>query len=368
MALGFTCGDRILSFRPTDISSDEACAIVSDEFTGLCGPQCHPGKCDGQCLAEPFELQDGTINTERLAPNATIYCYPPYEDRLRFSNAWGNFSVEAKESAEDICGPAGNFFGKEVVSFDPIAEELTLEYAFVNGKWTASEVRLTQEDLFNYGEYSFHVKSVAVIEDGVQVSDRLPADLVLGLFSFDASDTNVESSFNHEVDIELSQFGDPEAPDVQFLVQPDNIPGPHFPIERRFFSGGSTDTFEQAGHFYNFTWNPTSIHWSTTSGGGQEYTYTTEVARLACTQDYIQCLPNNVDIRLNLWEISGGVARTPAFVNVTNETNTRVAVVIDYVGYVPSGISHATDEAKCSKHCQCSSLSLCLNGTCTASG
>ena len=155
MALGFTCGDRILSFRPTDISSDEACAMVSDEFTGLCGPQCHPGKCDGQCLAEPFELQDGTINTERLAPNATIYCYPPYEDRLRFSNAWGFFTVEAKESADNICGPAGNLFGKEVVSFDPIAEELTLEYAFVNGKWTASEVRLTQEDIFNYGEYSF---------------------------------------------------------------------------------------------------------------------------------------------------------------------------------------------------------------------
>ena len=296
--------------------------------------------------------------------DAPLWCFPEYQDRVRFDHVWGKFHVEVKESNDHGCSPNDNWFSKDLVSFNPRTKELTLEFAVVNGQWVGSEVRLYMDDLYQYGEFSFHVKSVAVLEKDVQVSDRLPADVVLGLFSLDNFFDAKEAPFGREIDIEISQWGEPDAADVQFLIQPSKVPGPHYPVENRFFSGGKHQTFEQGGHFYNFTWSPTSVAWSSDAGGGQLYTYSTQLARLACTEDFVQCLPHNVDIRLNLWGL-GGTTRAPMFGNVvTDENNARVRVVVDYVGHVPSGITHMEDGQECSKDCQCSETSICKDGIC----
>lgn len=323
------------------------------------------GKCDGQCLADPIIPQEPVSdNFVPLPVDANIWCFREFNERLRFENAWGKFSIEAKETTDSTCGPGANSFSRDFVSFDSTTNELTLEFAFLNGQWFASEVRINMEEPFPYGKFSVRVKSIAVFENGIEVSNRLPADTVLGIFTFDVTEPGKVAPFHREVDFEVSRWGRPTGPDVQFLIQPMSTPGPHFPLDRRFYSGGEPGSYDQSGHFFNITWNPTSVHWSTDAGNGQQYTYSTSLARISCTEDFIQCLPHNVDLRLNLWGING-TNQAPAFEGVENVEAARVVVVIDHVDFMSSGIRHAADGEECSKDCQCSDSSTCFEGICS---
>ena len=73
-------------------------------------------------------------------------------------------------------------------------------------------VLLPQEEMpFHYGEYSFSVKSVQVIDGttGVIVENGvLPVTLILGLFTWDATEDYARhENYNHEVDIGRSTLG-----------------------------------------------------------------------------------------------------------------------------------------------------------------
>ena len=381
MAGAYPCGDRIEYMKSQwggSLPEEEACAFVSAEFPSVCGPYCDPSTCDGRCplYAEPYTAPADTPSTTSLKIQDPLYCFPEYNQRERYANTFGGtYIIEAKDGQGGPCGPGNNAFTSDTVSYDASTQELSLEYKKIGSVWKASEVRLLKSETdptFSYGTFTFSIKSVSVYDESNNiVSSALPNDLVLGLFSWSTTeDYASHENWNHEVDVEISQWGDPsQTNDVQFLIQPHHPGGPHFPD--RLSSGGesasSSVDFDQGGHTYGFTWEPNRISWYTTAGGGQSRVYSTQIAKDACTDDYIQCLPANVEIRLNLWDMNGSSdSFAPSVAGLTD--GTRVEVVIDDFDFTPSSTDHVPNGEGCTKHCQCGPNSICgTSATCEPS-
>ena len=140
--------------------------------------------------------------------------------------------------------------------------------------------------------------------------------------------------------------------DGQFLVQP-----PGNPQMYRFFTG-LNNTRNPGGQRYQFTWNPGEIIWYSAAGGGHFHKYSTKQTIESGLTDYVQCLPANVEIRLNLWNMFGTQQPT----DMTNSD--EVEVVIDSVAHVPSGLTGIRDGNYCTKNCQCQSSSTCRQNIC----
>ena len=220
--------------------------------------------------------------------------------------------------------------------FSRNGDELTLQYRKNGDFWEASEVRVVMPQgkmPFQYGTFSWSVKSIKVVnvDTGAVRQDYLPPSLVLGMFTWDATeDFTVNENWNHEVDIELGRFGDPASQnDAQFLVQPYTDPTNMY----RFSTKDDEGNFQQAPQEYSFTWNPGFITWETTAGapGGTDHFYSTEQAITLNEEDYIQCLPADLEIRMNLWNLDGALV-TPKEMS----DNEIVEVVIDNFTYTPN--------------------------------
>lgn len=382
MAGTFSCGARISYLTDFQGKTEaEACRkVAGEEFKDVCGA-CNPDTCekaDPQMFSEILDnAPDAEVESQPqqqglegrpqqpefedipLSPEFPLYCFPPYEERERYENLWGKYTVEVKES-DNLCGPSDNLFSSKTVSVNK--DELTLQYRKIGDRWGASEVRvlLPQEEMpFQYGEYSFLVKSVEVIDStsGAVIDTVLPVTLILGLFSWDATeDYSRHENYNHEVDVEISRWNIDDLPDVQYLVQP-----PGDPHKYRFFSG-EEDTYRQAPHTYKFVWKPAEIDWSSTAGGGEHYfTYGTQDALNAGQPDYVQCMPADVEIRLNLWNLFGA-SSTPRGMLDTH----MVQVVIDKFEFTPSGFTGLVEGSACSKDCQCDGSMVCLANKCWA--
>jgi len=137
---------------------------------------------------------------------------------------------------------------------------------------------------------------------------------------------------------------------------------PKSPQMYRFFSGTSPNTYDQSNHWHSFRWLPNRISWLSTSGGGQSHLYTTEDAILNNREDYVQCLPADVELRINLW-IMEGVNAPPQ--GLQNED--FVEVVLGKLIYEEAGIDYVVPGDYCSKHCQCAAPQGCVNGRCIGS-
>lgn len=208
----FSCGDRITYLAstfplhyPTQV---HACRQIAFEFPCACGG-CDPARCS---LPTPaFNLPSGwkppttgssgaavtpapTPVTAVTDPSARqedkkLYCFPDAGARKQHT-LWGGMVVQVKEST-GVCGPGDNKFTTDTVVADTSADTLTLRYA--NG--VASEVRVLLPESrrpFTYGTYRFSIGSVEVKDAaGVVLSNVLPKELVLGLFSWD--DTEVRN-------------------------------------------------------------------------------------------------------------------------------------------------------------------------------
>jgi hypothetical protein len=279
-----------------------------------------------------------------------LYCFPSYQYRSEFT-AFGGYTVQVKRDAFAACGPGNNWFSDDTVSYDSAKDELKLQFRKIGGKWVGSEVRILLDQMpYVYGKYEFSVKSIQIknIVSGV-TKLNLDKDLVLGLFTWDPTeDYATHENWNHEVDIEISQWGQAGNKDLQFLVQP-----PEAPHYYRFWSGAG-NTLDQAPHVYQFTWLPTSMEWYT-DAQSTTYTYTTSQALGAGLEDRIQCLPANVEVRINLWNMNGN--SRPSSMTDTDV----VEVVIDDFNFVPAAVQGAAAAQACSKDCQC------LSGTCNSS-
>jgi hypothetical protein len=199
---GATCGERIRFLTsessrlyPTQV---HACRRIAFEFPCACGG-CDPSQCH---LPTPeFVLPTSYVPPQGATPAPTpipavvdpmieqeqmeIYCFPPPNQRATFK-LWGGMIVQVKEDASQVCGPGSNRFSRDTVAVDEVNQTITLQYK--NG--VASEVRILlpqEERPFTYGTYSFSVQSVVVKDAaGAIVSNVLPKDLVLGLFTWDS--------------------------------------------------------------------------------------------------------------------------------------------------------------------------------------
>jgi hypothetical protein len=342
----YTCGARInyvtghTTSNPTEV---DACRLVAGvEFPTICGPACNPDSCDGR--DPPFTL----------TPESSLYCFPEYAQRTRYENMWGKYTVEVKEGT--ACGPGDNTFTTDTVSLE--GSELKLQFKKGDSGWEGSEVRiiLPEDEMpFTYGTYSFSVQGVAVLDASTSavIDTVLPQSLVLGLFTWDDTDIfDIHENWNHEVDIEISRWNETNNADTQFLFQP-----PESPQLFRFYSG-SGSTYDQ-GHVYEFTWNPGKVAWYTDAAGGKNHSYTTEDALFAGLNDYVQCLPADVEVRINLWNIFGSV------LPVGMLDSQIVQVVIDNFSFTPSNLQYVVDGGACTKHCNCDASSMCVNGICT---
>jgi hypothetical protein len=147
-------------------------------------------------------------------------------------------------------------------------------------------------------------------------------------------------NYNHEVDIEISQWNVEGNEDVQFLVQP--IKAPQF---KRSFSGGNDGSIDHgSSHTYSFDWAPNRVDWHTTAGaGGYSHSYSTADAHYYGTPDFVQCLPANVEIRINLWNVLGTLTPTGM------ADDDVVEVVIDDFTYTPSKQDGLAEGEACSK-------------------
>jgi hypothetical protein len=206
LAGDFTCGERIMYLQtdwakqyPTEV---QACRQVAFEFPCVCGG-CDPGRC--QLPTPVFALPSGWTppSTNKFGaavtsaptpipvlPDASIrsedqplYCYPDASARTTYT-LWDGMVIQPKAS-EVACGPGNNLFRSETVVVDTTADTLTMLYS--NG--VASEVRVllpVEQRPFSYGTYRFSVKSVEVLNAaGSVISNVLPKELVLGLFTWD---------------------------------------------------------------------------------------------------------------------------------------------------------------------------------------
>lgn len=334
----------LLTHDDTVESEADACRSIA-----ACPAACNTDTCDDGDSSNTTTTGEG------------LYCFPPEgPDRVTYMDVWGgNHVLQVKEDAEP-CGPGWNRFSRDTVTFDTNNNQLTLRFEYREGLWMGSEVRVLlpgEEPFYTYGTFEFSVASVLIRDietDAILSEDELPISLVLGLFTWDDSDDfSVNENWNHEVDIEISRFNDTDNPhDAQFLVQP---VGPH---QLYRFSTGSSGPGEQqpGGHRYRFTWNPGQIDWSTDAGGGHAFSYATQQAVQEGRPDYVQCLPANMEVRMNLWNLYGTNRPTGM------ETHQSVEVVIDDFIYTPSGLSFVAEGGYCSKDCQCETA--CGDGFC----
>jgi hypothetical protein len=225
---GHKCGDRIsylvdqYNFQETD-----ACLrVAGHEFPDECG-KCNPHTCSMRAFGGGG--LDGGFPKRTMNARTDLYCFPEFKERTRFRNVWGQFTVEVKES-ESTCGPGDNRFTTNTVSL--IDERyIKLQFKKVGADWEASEIRVRLPESkdeqgeptpFLYGRYSFSVKSVEIVDSntGAVLDNVLPASLVLGLFTWDDTESYAaKENMNHEVDIEISRWNDLHSADLQFLVR-----------------------------------------------------------------------------------------------------------------------------------------------------
>lgn len=274
---------------------------------------------------------------------------------MEYTHVWQqNFTLQVKDSGNTICGPRDNRFSSSNVHLTTDRNEtndwLILRYS----NQTASEVSILLPDqAYTYGTFSFSVRSVAVYnKNGTLLSQRLPDELVLGMFTY----VDDVAFPHHEVDIEISTWNVTGDADVQFLItvlEEQESEQQKF----RFYSGSKQSEYNQGGHWYNFTWDVDRVELGTSSGipGENNYTITTGKAVEEGREDFIQCLPQvGLDVRVNLWSQFGTNA-----IEGLDETDV-VEVVMDNFVYTPIDPVLLLQEGEiCSKDCQCNGTLTC---------
>lgn len=133
---------------------------------------------------------------------------------------------------------------------------------------------------------------------------------------------------------------------------------PGHPQKARFYSGGGTN-YQQAPRKFSFDWRPTEVEWH--GDQGESHVYSTQMAVNAGLEDYVQCMPADVEVRMNLWNMFGTGQPTGM------ADHHIVEVVIDDFRFDSSGITGLSDGEICTKNCQCGPSSLCISNACKSS-
>ncbi len=172
---------------------------------------------------------------------------------------------------------------------------LHLRIARARAEWTCAEISLPRS--LGYGSYSFVIRRIAHLEPGT----------VLGMFTYDP----MEAGQNHrEIDIELSQWGDPASKNAQYTIQPYYIPANVF----RFISPPSPLT-------HTFEWEPGRVSFRTTQDGAGKR------SRSVAAHTFTSGIPSPGGERVHINLYLYGKSRTPQ--------RNGVEVVIEKFAYLP---------------------------------
>jgi hypothetical protein len=120
------------------------------------------------------------------------------------------------------------------------AEGLHLKLAKRDGRWTSAEVILKRG--LGHGTYSFTVRDISNLDPAAAI----------GLLTWDTQ--GVEQN-HREMDVEISQWGDPKIANAQYVVQPFYVPA----NVARFVAPAGTLT-------HSFRWEPGRIAFRTVRG------------------------------------------------------------------------------------------------------
>jgi fibronectin type 3 domain-containing protein len=145
---------------------------------------------------------------------------------------------------------------------------LHLKLSTASGSW--KDVEIVSRDVTGYGTYTW-------VTDGVKNIDK---NIVLGLFPY------LDDS--HEVDQEISRWGDANSPNFAYTVQPDPVQAG---VTQKVFELPTTTLATT----FTTTWTPTKISFTTIEGNTTVGSFTSNVARDA----------TGVHALTNLWQFSG---------------------------------------------------------------
>jgi len=134
-----------------------------------------------------------------------------------------------------------NFFDPANVWTDETGA-LHLRISGSPGKWNVAELKLARS--LGYGTYRFQVRDVSDLEPSA----------VLTLITWDGVGTE---SDRHELDIDLSRWGNPDNTNVNYVVQPYYVPANY--VAFRVPPGLYT---------HSFRWEPGKVTFSTVAGSG----------------------------------------------------------------------------------------------------
>ncbi len=215
-----------------------------------------------------------------------------------------NWTVRSSENA--LQGPGPNYFNESVdnvwVDGDGF---LHLKIRNYDGIWYCAEVYTNTS--FGYGTYLFKVR---------QGFENLDVNIVLGLFTY-YNDTQ-------EIDIEFARWGDAQAENGQFVVQPYSEPGNLHRFEMPVKSLPSIHGFNWCSDYIEWfslhstsfsltTWDPLNVN---RNSFVQSFYY----------QGNSNPLPRTERVHINLW-LMQGLAPTNA---------QEVEVVIEEFRFIPS--------------------------------
>jgi hypothetical protein len=193
---------------------------------------------------------------------------------------FAGYTWDIKTSGTPV-GPGPNRFAAENVSSD--RQGLHLKIALRNSEWNCAEVICRRP--LGYGQYKFVVADVS----------HLDPNMVLGLFTWD---TLSPRQNYREIDIELSQWGDPAAENAQFVLQPWDRKGHRIRFRMR---PGIAE--------YSFEWTPGKVACHATVGSSviQRHEFSSGVPT-----------PGAAQLRMNFWLIESRPAERDTEVLIKN--------------------------------------------------
>jgi hypothetical protein len=211
-----------------------------------------------------------------LSCNTTRSNNPYYKNTIRFSG----YKWKVKNS-ESRVGPGPNYFSADPSNVWVDKKGLLhLKLRQKGENWYCAEVVLSKS--LGYGKYIFNLATKL---------DELDKNIVFGIFTWnDKPDAN-----HHEVDIELSKWGNEEFLNSQYVVQPDTSEKNKKRFEMKL-EGNFTS------HIIN--WNPDSLVFESYHGNYISSERNVPINSWSYSHSSIPD-PRQAKIRINIWLFKG---------------------------------------------------------------
>ncbi len=217
------------------------------------------------------------------------------------------------KNSRGLVGPGPNYFSnnKKNVWVDTNGY-LHLTIIKSNNTWQCAEVICKKP--IGYGTYTFTIAAP---------KKKLDPNVVFGLFTWDTATYKKEA--NSEIDIEFSQWTDPNAPNLHYSVQPTCGTDEKSGIYRERTKAISTK-YKRSSSIHEFTWTPNKVSFSSI-WQNKEHDHSNYIAkwhfnknnplrRSSCGTELsdpigIPAPGTNTEVRINLWLVDGNHDKKP---------------------------------------------------------